>query len=252
MNYNLKVYAEESQRGSFAYRDDLIISHLPLAKYLVKRIAANLPPHLDEDELMSAAVMGLISSAERFEPSRGIQFKTFAEQRIKGMIMDELRSKDWLSRSVREKYKRLEREFDQLRKKLGRDPTGDEVAMEMEISLEQYHHLLEEVHTFSFASLNEAWEDDEGGFMCLMDVIPDTKTASPQAQLLSRELLEALSRSIDSLPEKERLVITLYNYEELNLKEIGAVMGLTESRVSQLHSQAIVRLRSKMKMYGPP
>lgn len=251
MNCQLKVYAEESQRGSFAVRDELIIAHLPLAKYLVKRMAAHLPPYLDEEELMSAAVMGLISSAERFEPARGVKFKTFAEQRIKGMIMDELRSKDWLSRSVRDKYKRLEREFAELRKKLGRDPTGEEVAREMGINLEQYHRLLEEVHTFSFVSLNESWEDDEGGSMSLLDIVPDKNAVNPQAQMQSRELLEALAESIESLPEKERLVVTLYNYEELNLKEIGAVMGLTESRVSQLHSQAVVRLRAKMKMHAP-
>jgi RNA polymerase sigma factor for flagellar operon FliA len=250
MNCLLKVYEEESQRGSYAARDELIVSHLPLAKFLVKRMAAHLPPHLDEDELMSAAVLGLITSAERFEPSRGVQFKTFAEQRIRGMIMDELRSQDWLSRSVREKYKRLEREFSALSQKLGRDPESSEVAAAMGLELDDYHHLLEEVHTFSFVSLNDSWEDDEGGCASLLDVVPDNSAINPHAQLQSKELIVALGGSIDTLPEKERTVITLYYYEELNLKEIGAVLGLTESRVSQLHSQAIVRLRSKMKGHG--
>ena len=250
MNCQLKVYAEESQRGSYVNRDELIISHLPLAKYLVKRMVAHLPPHLDEEELMSAAVMGLITSAERFDPARGIQFKTFAEQRIKGMLLDELRSQDWLSRSVRTKYKRLEREFSALRQKLGRDPTGEEVAAEMGLGLSQYHRLLEEVHTFSIVSLNESWEDDEGSSVSLQDMVPDKNAVNPQAQMQSRELVEALGQSIDILPEKERMVVTLYYYEELNLKEIGAVLGLTESRASQLHSQAIVRLRSKMKPHA--
>jgi RNA polymerase sigma factor for flagellar operon FliA len=250
MNCQLKVYEEESQRGSFVNRDELIISHLPLAKYLVKRMVPHLPSHLDEEELMSAAVMGLITSAERFEPARGIQFKTFAEQRIKGMILDELRSQDWLSRSVRTKYKHLEREFATLRQKLGRDPTGEEVAAEMGLGLNQYHRLLEEVHTFSFVSLNDSWEDDEGSSVSLLDIVPDKNAVNPQAEMQSTELIEALGRSIDTLPEKERLVVSLYYYEELNLKEIGAVLGLTESRVSQLHSQAIVRLRSKMKPHA--
>jgi RNA polymerase sigma factor FliA len=247
MNCLLKVYDEESQRGFSTKREELIVSHLPLARYLVRRMAAHLPSHVDEEELMSAAVMGLITSADRFEPSRGIQFKTFAEQRIKGIIMDELRSQDWLSRSVRDKYKRLERELAALRQKLGRDPESPEIAASMGIGLDEYHRLLEEVHTFSFVSLNESWEDDEGSAASLLDVVPDSKAVNPQMQMQKQELLEALGGSIDSLPEKERIVITLYYYEELNLKEIGAVLGLTESRVSQLHSQAIVRLRSKMK-----
>jgi RNA polymerase sigma factor for flagellar operon FliA len=250
MNCQLKLYEEESQRASLVNRDDLIISHLSLAKYLVKRMLAHLPPHLDEEELMSAAIMGLITSAERFDPARGIQFKTFAEQRIKGTLLDELRSQDWLSRSVRTKYKRLEHEFEALRQKLGRDPTGEEVAAEMGLELNQYNRLLEEVHTFSIVSLNESWEDDEGSFMSLLDTLPDKSAANAQAQIQSRELIEALGHSIDTLPEKERIVVTLYYYEELNLKEIGAVLGLTESRASQLHSQAIVRLRSKMKPHA--
>jgi RNA polymerase sigma factor FliA len=250
MNCQLKVYAEESQRGSFANRDELILSHMPLAKYLVKRLSAHLPPHLDEEELMSAAVMGLITSAERFDPARGIQFKTFAEQRIKGMLLDELRSQDWLSRSVRTKYKRLEREFAALRQKLGRDPTGEEIATAMGLGLNQYHRLLEEVHTFSIVSLNESWEDDEGSSGSLLDTVEDKNAINPHAQMQSKELIEALGQSIDSLPEKERMVVTLYYYEELNLKEIGAILGLTESRASQLHSQAIVRLRSKLKPHA--
>ena len=250
MNCLLKVYEEESSRGPSINRDELIVSHLPLAKFLVKRMAAHLPPHLDEEELMSAAVMGLITSADRFDPSRGVQFKTFAEQRIKGMIIDELRSQDWLSRSVRDKYKRLERELATLSQKLGRDPESSEIAEAMGIELKEYHRLLEEVHTFSFVSLNESWEDDEGGAVSLLDVVPDKKAVNPQQQLQSRELIEALGSSIDTLPEKERIVITLYYHEELNLKEIGQVLGLTESRVSQLHSQAIVRLRSKLKDHG--
>jgi RNA polymerase sigma factor for flagellar operon FliA len=247
MNCQLKVYAEESQRSSFAVRDGLILEHLPLAKFLVKRMAAHLPPHIDDNELMSAAVMGLISSAERFEPSRGVQFKTFAEQRIKGTILDELRSQDWLSRSVREKYKRLEREFAGLCQALGRDPSGEEVAAAMEVDLEEYYGILEDVHTFSFVSLNESWEDDDGSLVTLLDMVADTTTPNAQAQMQYHQLVDTLAECIESLPEKERIVITLYYYEDLKLKDIGEVLGLTESRVSQLHSQAVVRLRSKMK-----
>ena len=249
MNNQLRVYAEESQRSSFAVRDGLILEHLPLVKFLVKRMAAHLPPHIDEDELMSAAMMGLISSAERFEPSRGVQFKTFAEQRIKGTILDELRSQDWLSRSMREKYKRLEREFAGLCHTLGRDPSGEEVAAAMEVDLDDYYKILEEVHTFSFVSLNESWEDDDGSLVTLLDMVADTTTPNAQAQLQYHQLVDTLAKCLESLPEKERIVITLYYYEDLKLKDIGEVLGLTESRVSQLHSQAVVRLRSKIKQF---
>lgn len=247
MNCLLKTYEEEACRNAQANRDELIVSHLPLVKYLVGRIARQLPPHLDQEELASAAVIGLITAAERFDPSRGVKFKTFAEQRIRGTIMDELRSKDWLSRSLREKFKRMEREFSVLEQQLKRPPTSEEVAAALNMELDAYYRMLEEVHILSFVSLNDAWEDDEGGAYGLLDVLEDTKCENPQNQLIARQEVESLSEAIEDLPEKERLVVTLYYYEELNLKEIGAVLGLTESRISQLHSQAVVRLRGKLK-----
>jgi len=250
MNSLVKGYMEESNRGALANRDELIVSHLPLVKYLVKRIAANLPSYLDEEDLISVAVIGLITSAERFEPSRGVRFKTFAEQRIKGTIYDELRSQDWFSRSVREKYKRLEREITALSHKLGRDPGGEEIAAALNMELDEYYRMLAEVHAYAFMSLDESWQDDEGNPVSLLDMLEDTSVSNPQNQLMKRQVVESLGKAIELLPEKERLVITLYYYEELNLKEIGEVIGLTESRVSQLHSQAIMRLRSKLKQHG--
>jgi RNA polymerase sigma factor for flagellar operon FliA len=229
-------------------RDDLVVSHLPLVKFIVDRIAAALPPHLDRDDLRSAAVIGLISAAERFDPSRGVQFKTFAEQRIRGTVMDELRSQDWLTRSLRDKFKRLEREFSILEQKLGRNPSSEEVADAMGLELNDYFRLLEEVHLLSFVSLDDAWFDEDGSPFGLMDVLEDKGVENPQNQMIARQTIESLATAIDELPEKERIVITLYYYEELNLKEIGAVLNLTESRISQLHSQAVVRLRGKMKI----
>ncbi|HTP66854.1 MAG TPA: FliA/WhiG family RNA polymerase sigma factor [Geobacteraceae bacterium] len=250
MNSLVKGYMEESNRGALANRDELIVSHLPLVKYLVKRIAANLPSYLDEEDLISVAVIGLITSAERFEPSRGVRFKTFAEQRIKGTIYDELRSQDWFSRSVREKYKRLEREITALSHKLGRDPGGEEIAAALNMELDEYYRMLAEVHAYAFMSLDESWQDDEGNPVSLLDMLEDTSVSNPQNQLMKRQVVESLGKAIELIPEKERLVITLYYYEELNLKEIGEIIGLTESRVSQLHSQAIMRLRSKLKQHG--
>ena len=247
MNCLVKAYEQEAQRSSVQSRDDLIVSHLPLVKFLVGRIATQLPPHLDQDDLMSAAVIGLITAAERFDPSRGVQFKTFAEQRIRGTIIDELRSQDWLTRSLRDKFKKLEREFAMLEHRLGRNPTSEEVAKSLDISVDEYHQMLEEIHLLSFVSLDESWEDEDGSPFGLLDILEDKGIENPQSQLMARQMLDSLTEAIEGLPEKERLVITFYYYEELNLKEIGAVLDLSESRISQLHSQAIVRLRAKMK-----
>jgi RNA polymerase sigma factor for flagellar operon FliA len=247
MNCLLKAYEQEANRGAPPTRDELVVAHLPLVKFIVDRIAFSLPPHLDRDDLRSAAVIGLISAAERFDPSRGVQFKTFAEQRIRGTIMDELRAQDWLTRSLRDKFKKLEKELAQLEQHLGRNPSADEVAVAMGLELKDYFRLLEEIHLLSFVSLDDAWHDEDGAPFGLLDVLEDKGSESPQSQLIARQTIEKLADAIDSLPEKERIVITLYYYEELNLKEIGAVLDLTESRISQLHSQAIVRLRGKMK-----
>jgi RNA polymerase sigma factor for flagellar operon FliA len=249
MNCLLKAYEEENQRAAIPNRDELIVSHLPLVKYIVARIASQLPPHLDREDLMSAAVIGLITAAERFDPMRGVQFKTFVEQRIRGTIMDELRSQDWLTRSLRDKFKRLEREFSVLEQRLARHPSSEEVAAAMGMELEDYFSLLEEVHFLSVVSLDDSWEDDEGSPFGLLDVLEDERVVNPQNQLMARQMVDSLSESIEGLPEKERIVVTLYYYEELNLKEIGAVLSLTESRICQLHSQAIMRLRTKMKSY---
>jgi RNA polymerase sigma factor for flagellar operon FliA len=249
MNCLMKSYEEEAYRGVNHNRDELIVSHLPLVKFLVSRIANSLPPHLDQEDLMSAAVIGLITAAERFDPTRGVQFKTFAEQRIKGTIMDELRSQDWLSRSLRDKYKKMERAFASLEQKLGRNPTSEEVAAALQLTLEDYYRMLEEINILSFISLNDSWEDEDGSPFGLLDVLEDTRSENAQNQLMARQLMRALGDAIEELPEKERVVITLYYYEELNLKEIGEVLSLTESRISQLHSQAVVRLRAKLKAH---
>ncbi|MDD3294649.1 MAG: FliA/WhiG family RNA polymerase sigma factor [Geobacteraceae bacterium] len=241
------AYGTDYQAGLVMNRDELVMSHLPLVKYLVGRISAKLPPHLDQQDLLSVAVVGLITAAERFDPGRGIQFKTFAEKRIMGSIMDELRAQDWLPRTLREKYKRLEQEFSKLEQKLGRNPTSEEVAAAMGMDLEKYFQLVEEVHSLSFMSLDDFQEDEDGGSFGFMHFLSDNGAENPQNQMMAKQLLQSLGNAIDTLPEKERIVVTLYYYEELNLKEIGEVLSLTESRISQLHSQAVIRLRAKMR-----
>jgi RNA polymerase sigma factor for flagellar operon FliA len=230
-------------------REQLILEHMPLVRYLVGRMAAKLPPHLDLQDLMSAAVIGLINAADRYDPTRGVLFKTFAEQHVRGTILDELRSYDVLSRSMRDKYKRLERELRLLEHLLGRNPTSEEVAEALQMSLEDYFGLLDDVHAFTFISLDDSWEGDDGSPLCLADVLCETDAKSPQQLVISKQLTEALGQAIDTLPEKERHAITLYYNEDLNLKEIGELLGLTESRISQIISQAMVRLRSRLRLY---
>ena len=198
---------------------------------------------------MSAAVIGLINAADRFDPERGVLFKTFAEQHVRGTILDELRSLDVLSRSMRDKYKRLEREVAALEHRLGRHPSGEEVADSLGIGLDDYYELLDDVHVFTFISIDDSWEDDDGNPLCLADVLCESEAKSPQQQVMMMQLTEALGKAIDQLPDKERLAVTLYYSEDLNLKEIGEALGLTESRISQLISQAMVRLRSRLKLH---
>jgi RNA polymerase sigma factor for flagellar operon FliA len=235
--------------GLSAERERLIMEHIPLVRYLVGRMSSKLPPHLDQQDLMSSAMIGLINAADRFDPSRGVLFKTFAEQHIRGTILDELRSYDVLSRSTRDKFKRLERELHELEHRLGRNPTSEEVAAALDISLDDYFELLDDVHVFTFISLDDSWEGDDGSPLCLADVLCETEAKNPQQQVMTMQLAEALGKAIDTLPEKERLAVTLYYNEDFNLKEIGETLGLTESRISQLISQAMVRLRSRLRLH---
>lgn len=230
-------------------REQLILDHVPLVRYLVGRIAAKLPLHLDQQDLMSSAMIGLINAADRFDPSRGVLFKTFAEQHVRGTILDELRSYDVLSRSMRDKYKRLEKELHRLENVLGRNPTSEEVAAALTISVDEYFELLDDVHVFTFISLDDSWEGDEGSQLCLADVLCEAEAKNPQQQVMTMQLAEALGKAIESLPEKERQAVTLYYSEDLNLKEIGELLSLTESRISQIISQAMVRLRSRLRLH---
>lgn len=239
----------DSGTSQSAVREQLILEHIPMVRYLVGRMSARLPPHLDLQDLMSSAMIGLINAADRFDHSRGVLFKTFAEQHVRGTILDELRSYDVLSRSMRDKYKRLERELRQLENSLGRHPTSEEVADSLQISIADYYELLDDVHVFTFISLDDSWEGDDGSPLCLADVLCEVEAKNPQQQVMGMQLAEALGQGIETLPEKERLAVTLYYNEDLNLKEIGEMLGLTESRISQLISQAMVRLRSRLKLH---
>lgn len=247
----LRAYEEQVGERSHQLRETMITSHLPLVRYLVNRFTAQLPSHIDPQDLASAAVIGLIHAADRYDPGRGVQFKTFAEQHIRGAILDELRACDPLSRTMRDKCKMVEREMHRQEHQLGRNPTGREMAEALQISLDDYYGLLDEIHEFSFISIDDSWDDDEGHSLSLADILGDDENKGPQCQVMAGQAAQALGSAIESLPEKERLAVTLYYYEELNLKEIGAVLGLTESRICQILSQAMIRLKGKLKPFRP-
>lgn len=247
----IRAYQEQAGDRGQQLRETMITSHLPLVRYLVNRFAMQLPGHLDPQDIASAAVIGLINAADRFDPGRGVQFKTFAEQHIRGAILDELRATDNLSRTMRDKSKMVEREMHQQEQRLGRNPTGEEMAEALQISIDDYHVLLDEIHEHCFISIDDSWDDEEGHPLNLSDILGDDEEKGPHQQVASAQLAQALGSAIETLPEKERLAVTLYYYEEMNLKEIGAVLGLTESRICQILSQAMTRLKSKMKAFRP-
>jgi RNA polymerase sigma factor for flagellar operon FliA len=198
---------------------------------------------------MSAAVIGLIMAAERFDPLRGVKFLAFAEIRIRGTIIDELRAQDWLSRSLRDKFKRLGKTFSELEHKLGRDPSSEEISEAMELTLEEYFGLLDNVHCLSVVSLDDSWENTEGSPFGLFDVIEDLSIDGPHDQIVRQQTSDFLLEAIEELPKKEKDIVSRYYYEDRSLKEIGELMNLKESRVCQLHGQAIMRLRVKLRQH---
>lgn len=245
----MNIAVAHNSEADNTFRDNLIVTHLSHARRIVRKITSHLPQHIDREDLMSAAVIGLIMAAEKFDPARGFQFLTFAEQRIRGTILDELRAQDWLSRSLREKFKRLEKTFSSLVNKLGRDPSSEEVAQEMDIPLDEYFSLLDEVHCLSVVSIDDSWEDAEGTPFGLLDVLADNSVEGPHDQIVRQQTADQLMNAVNQLPEKEREIINRYYYDDRNMKEIGEIMELKESRICQLHGQAIMRLRVKLKSH---
>jgi RNA polymerase sigma factor for flagellar operon FliA len=233
-------------------RDRLILTYAPLVKYVAGRLGSGLPAHVDDDDLVSYGLLGLIGAIERFDPDRDIKFETYAIARIKGSIIDELRSMDWVPRSVRSRAREIERAIAELESRLGRAPTDEEISGKLGITEDELNDSLTEISRTSIAALDELWTVSAGGdTIALIDTIEDTQGPNPQSALAETELREAVGEAIARLPEREKLVVTLYYYEELTLREIGEVLGVTESRVSQLHTKAILRLKARLAG-GPP
>ena len=223
-------------------RDRLIMTHLPKVKYIADRIAAKLPPSVERDDLYGAGVVGLIDAVERYDATRGVAFTTFAEMRVRGAILDNLRAFDWASRTTRRRTREVQAAYSRLEQQLGRSVTEAEVAVEMNIPITELRETLQDIHGLRIANLEDRSEDTG---LSISDMISDTGI-SPFDQLGNSEYRTLLARAIDKLPERERQVIALYYVEELTMKEIGEVLGVTESRVSQIRTQAIGRLRCNL------
>jgi RNA polymerase sigma factor for flagellar operon FliA len=239
-------YKEDGDSGA---RERLVLAYSPLVKYVAGRMGSGLPAHVEEADLISYGLGGLITAIERFEPERGIKFETFAITRIKGSIIDELRSLDWVPRSVRSLAKAIERASGKLEHLLHRAPTDEELAEELELSVEEFEESLIKIANSSVIALDELWtvSDESGDQVSLLDTIEDENAAEPSAEYDAGALKDHLSEAIARLPEREKLVVALYYYESLTLREIGEVLGVTESRVSQLHTKAMLRLKARLQ-----
>jgi RNA polymerase sigma factor for flagellar operon FliA len=242
------MWLEYRKTGDQGLRDRLILTYAPLVKYVAGRLGSGLPAHVDEGDLVSYGLLGLIGAIERYEPDRDVKFETYAIARIKGAIIDELRAMDWVPRSVRSRAREIERAMSELEAKLGTAPTDEEIAAKVGITVAELEESLSEIARSSIAALDELWtvSGSDGDQVALIDTIEDTHGPEPQTALAATEMREALGEAISRLPEREKLVVTLYYYEELTLREIGEVLGVTESRVSQLHTKAILRLKARL------
>jgi len=234
--------------GEDRARERLVVAYSPLVKYVAGRMSAGLPAHVDEADLISYGLLGLLTAIERFDLAREIKFETYAIPRIRGAIIDELRSLDWVPRSVRARAREIERANAKLEHKLHRAPNDEEMAKELEMEVGDFHDALLQISNSTIAALDEMWtvSDSSGDQISLLDTIHDPDAPDPEQLIDATELKDRVADAIARLPEREKLVVALYYYENLTLREIGEVLAVTESRVSQLHTKAVLRLRSRL------
>jgi RNA polymerase sigma factor for flagellar operon FliA len=243
-----------SNRNDAPAKDGLTLNYLPLVKYVAGRLAITLPSHVDINDLIGSGVIGLVNALEHFEPKFKTKFETYAIIRIRGAMLDELRALDWVPRSMREKFVALQRAHSDLEQRLGRPARDDEVAEKLQMSVEELDSIMNEERSVAFLSLNELLNPDDGDrkAVSLIDSVHDESQPSPFMAFDTKEKRRILSQAIQELPEQERIVIALYYYEQLMLKEIGAVLGISESRVSQIHTKALTRLGGKLRRCDSP
>jgi RNA polymerase sigma factor for flagellar operon FliA len=236
------AWAGSSQATEFD-RNVLTESHLPLVKFTADRLAAKLPASVDRDDLMGAGMIGLLDAVDKFDPARVVMFKTYAEMRVRGAMLDSLRTLDWAPRSMRRRGRAVESAYAELEQKFNRPAREDEVAAKLGMSLAEFHRLLGDLRGLTVTAIDQSDDEEKGPRSNQVTADP---THTPFALYERTELREQLAAAIDRLPERDRQVVALYYLEELSMKEIGQALGVTESRVSQIHTQAVLRLRSTL------
>lgn len=251
---NLTLLPDHAARKvDAAWQERMVLQYAPLIRYIAARLALRLPSHISQEDLISSGIIGLIDAVQKYDLSKNINFKTYAEFRIKGAMLDELRSLDWIPRSVRKKSHLVENAYAQLQKSLGRPAEAEEVAELLGLEMEEFYQLLDETKSVSVVALENPDRQGAGGLGIdreLPEILNDENLRDSLQAVHLAELREVVVQAIEALPDKEKLLISLYYYEELTMKEIGQIMGYTESRISQLHSQAMCRLRYKLREYA--
>ncbi len=243
----LKKYKEDPKKLNQTQKDKLVKEYAPLIKFVAQKIAMRLPSNIELDDLISAGVIGLMDAIDKYDPTRDNKFKTYAEFRIRGAILDELRAQDWVPRSIRDKAKLLDKTVVQLEAELGRTATDEEVSSALNITIDEFHELVNQVRPVSLLSIDDAQTFSNVDKKSILNLLEGSKISNPYNQLNLKTVKDIIAQAIEELPERQRLVLSLYYYEDLNLKEIGQVLRVTESRVSQLHAQAVQRLRAKLQ-----
>ncbi len=244
-----RLWEEFKLKASADARERLILHYSPLVKYVAGRVGVGLPPNIEQADLVSYGIFGLIDAIEKFDLERAIKFETYAISRIRGAIIDELRAIDWIPRSVRFKAREVEKAYVALESRLHRTPTEAEVAQQMGITLDELHPIFSQISFVYVVALDELLTvgAERGDKLSLVDTLEDKGAEDPVAAFESEEMKGILAGAINRLPEREKIVVTLYYYEGLTLAEIGQVLGVTESRICQMHTKAVLQLRAKMQ-----
>ncbi len=244
-----ELWKRYHRRADTNTENALVEQYLPLVRTVVARLAMTLPDHVDQDDLNSAGLVGLLQALRNYDPTCGTSFETYARVRIRGAMLDELRRMDWVPRTIHEKARRIQEVLGRLEQKLGRAPTEKEMATELNISVDEYNELLEEIRPAAFVCLDSTSTADGVESANLYDVVANPNEDSPVDEVSRRELKEVVLQRLKQLPEIQRKVLALYYHEDLHLREIAEVFGLTESRICQIHAQAIMSIRSYISRY---